>query len=59
MISDLNYNMEDKEFDKCKRELKKYLNKTKIGKLILKELNINILGHIFREGYKLGTKSKN
>jgi len=51
--------MEDKEFDKCKRELKKYLNKTKIGKLILKELNINILGHIFREGYKLGTKSKN
>ena len=49
--------MEDKEFDKCKRELDKYLNKDRIGKLILREIRYSILGNIFRKGYELGKKT--
>ena len=46
--------MEDKEYNKCKKELKKYLNKNRMGKLIHKDFQEGFLGHIFREGYNLG-----
>jgi hypothetical protein len=45
--------MEDEEFDLCNEELKKYLEKDNLGKIVNGEL-LQVLQIIFRQGYILG-----
>ena len=47
--------MEDKEYNKCMREFKKFVKKDRIGKIVFNELD-SCLKRIFLEGYKLGAE---
>jgi len=49
--------MEDKEFDLCTKECKKYLEKDRLGKIQMREMEL-ILQAVFRQGYELGKNSR-